>query len=155
MTTLRDDSGLNLHPARVEPIRPAEERWVRWVSSAVTLRNDPRTLALWARHVHVSVPTLRGGCYLAGVPPRPSLLLARLLRAVCLARTARASPAELLDARDVRTLRKWLHQGGVPLAANEAPTLQMFLSRQTLVSENRLLVALEQAVALIDLSALQ
>src|SRR5262245_39853856 len=72
-----DRSGLTVH-------HPAD-RWAHLVWATRDLAYDPRTLADWAKAVGVSVPTLRARCYVAGVSPRASLTLTRLVRELRLA----------------------------------------------------------------------
>jgi AraC-like DNA-binding protein len=92
---------------------PRARRWAELLCAAAGLAEDPRTLGEWANAVNLSEPTLRTRCYLAGVSPRRSLLLARLLRAVRLAPDLGCVPCDLLDAKDPRTLKRLLAIGGL------------------------------------------
>ena len=81
--------------------------------AAISAPEDPVTLDKWARLPCVSVSTLRARCYAAGVLPKRSLDLARLLRAFTHAPAERCIPTDLLDAKDVRTAQALLVRAGV------------------------------------------
>jgi hypothetical protein len=131
------------------PMNPAIKRWANLVCGcSMSIEEDVRTLADWARLMHVSTSTLRTSCYLAGTSPRASLLLARLLRAVVLAVTAGCVPSDLLDARDPRTLKKWLAKGGLSDLRDRdgCPDLVGFLEQQRIVTDPALVRAIIRSV---------
>lgn len=106
-------SVLNSEAERLEPARHAAERWAKVVLRLSRSRRDPRTLGDWAAMVNISASTIRTWCYLAGVTPRHSLAIARVLRAVALAQEFGCSPQDLLDIRDPRTLKRLLSKAGL------------------------------------------
>jgi CheY-like chemotaxis protein len=122
-------------------------RWADLIVPVVTLPNDVRTLEEWARATAVSVGALRNWCRTAGLPSRRSLLLARSLRAVILRMSSSASPADLLNIVDRRTLSKMLLEAGgtstdLPSNADE------FLKRQQFVTNGDAIDTLRTALAL-------
>lgn len=120
------------------------ERWATLVARVLDASADPRTLAAWASLGLVSTATLRTVCYLAGVTPRRSLMLARLLRAVVIAPAARCRPQDLLDVRDPRTLKQLLQY--CPIAPNDLTpmaTAIAFVRGQTILNFGRQLLVLE------------
>jgi hypothetical protein len=135
-------------PARdplVEDVHYAAERWADAIWAVACASGDPATLEKWARLIHVSVPTLRSRCYAAGISPKRSLDIARLLR-ICLHAAPDCSPTDLLDAKDQRTIRALLSRAGVPHMGERDRWLDpaTFLDSQLLVSGRWLLVALKQ-----------
>ena len=131
------------------PRYPAAERWAQLVLRACDADDDPRTLGSWAHLAHVSVPRLRAWCYVAGTAPRPSLLLARVLRAHVLAMRAGCAPRHLLDISELRTLRR-LDARGACLrdkcdAGSELLLVLAVLGSQTFVTATALLEELERA----------
>jgi hypothetical protein len=114
-------------------VRHCLERWAQLVAAVRQSPNDPRTLADWARIVNISVPTLRAWCYLAQVPPKRSLAMARLLRAVTLAPLMQCLPGDLLDVRDPRTLHGMLVNGGLWPSNHEVVSPRAFCEKQRFV----------------------
>jgi hypothetical protein len=112
---------------------PSAERWASLIWLATTMTDDPRVLAAWARAAYVSPATLRMRCYAAGVPPKKSLDLARVLRALVRASQLGCLPADLLDARDPRTLRALWQAAKLPTGSQGANTLEEFLEAQRFV----------------------
>lgn len=112
------------------------DRWARLVAEVVDARADPVTLKHWGLHVHMSVGALRQLCRVAGVRPKVSLDLARVLRAVVWLKEERWLPEAVLDCRDPRTLRSLLSRTGCPadlgFSAAEL-TLQGFFSHQSVL----------------------
>lgn len=112
------------------------QRWAKVIVKTIDLPGDPRTLSDWGRAIGVSVGGLRNWCACAGIKSKQSLMFARLLRAVVRQRQTCASPEELLDIVDRRTVVKVLVAAGgvarrLPLSEDE------FLDRQTFVSDRR------------------
>ena len=112
------------------------DRWARLVVGVVDARADPVNLERWSRHAHMSVGTLRQLCSVAGVRPKASLDLARVLRAVVWLQDEHWMPEAVLDCRDPRTLRSLLSRTGCPSGPGrrERPlTPQAFLASQSVV----------------------
>jgi hypothetical protein len=116
-------------------IRHSAERWAQLVWAARNMDHDPRTLAIWADVVGMSVPTLRTRCYMAGVSPRSSLALARLVRAVACVAAEGGDLADMLDVREPRTARRLLAKCGLATGAfkNAPLTIGACLDVQALV----------------------
>ena len=115
----------------------AYARWAMLVAKVISAPQDPRTLVLWARHVGVSVATIRARCKVADVAVLPSRDLGRMLRVV--ARSNRGErcwdPAAQLETCDPRTLRRLLVRGGLanwPIR-DTPPSVERFLQRQRFV----------------------
>lgn len=115
------------------------DRWARRVVEVVDARIDPVTMTHWGRHVHMSVGALRQLCRAAGVRPKTSLDLARMLRAVVWLQDQAWIPEAVLDCRDPRTLHSLLSRTGIPtdsLRNGAAPTPQVFLTRQPMLPQD-------------------
>lgn len=114
------------------------DRWAQHVVKVVDARFDPVTLKHWSRHVYMSVGALRQLCRAAGVRPKKSLDLARVLRAVVWLQEDHWVPEAVLDCRDPRTLASLLSRTGVPKDQNRgalAPTPQTFLMCQPMLPQ--------------------
>jgi hypothetical protein len=85
-------------------------RWADLIVRVIDSPSDPRTFQEWGRLVGVSESAVRSRCRSAGVQGKPSLTLARMLRAI--SRKAFGAPDTLLNVSDGRTLRKMLRLGG-------------------------------------------
>jgi hypothetical protein len=112
------------------------DRWARLVVEVVDARVDPVTLKHWGDHVHMSVGALRQLCSVAGVRPKVSLDLARVLRAIVWLQEEHWMPEAVLDCRDPRTLRSLLSRTGCPAdlsRSGTALTLQGFLTHQSML----------------------
>lgn len=109
------------------------DAWTILIGFALEAPMDPTTLSTWAAVSAISVGALRQRCYAAGVTPRQSLLLARLLRAVLGASGRRWEPTEWLRCADVRTLRSMLRLGRLPRSSDSGPTARDFLCSQTIL----------------------
>ena len=128
----------------------AYARWAALVAGMVSAPNDPRTLALWARHVGASPSTIRTRCEAAEVAVLASRDLGRLLRVVARSSLEQRGwdPAARLESRDPRTLQRMLVRGGLtewPVAI-APPSIEWFLERQGFVHE-RALASLRRAIA--------
>jgi hypothetical protein len=73
-------------------------RWAIAVASVINATNDPKNLVEWSRIGGVAPETLRGWCRTADLPPKRSLDLGRLLRAVSQATLKDCHPKRFLDA---------------------------------------------------------
>jgi hypothetical protein len=108
----------------------AMDTWVALVVMLVHAEGDTPTLGAWAALAGKSVGSLRLHCYAIHMPPRRSLMFARLLRAVSRARGQRWDLGEWLRAADPRTLSKAATLGGIPEAAACAPPVSVYLAHQ-------------------------
>jgi hypothetical protein len=132
-------------PARSEPELHSVTRWADVVVRAVCAPRDLRTLREWGREVGVSVGGLRNWCGTARLPARRSLNFVRLLRAVVQRKTTIASPEDLLNVVDRRTLAKLLMMAGG--TARELPAdVHEFLRRQTFISDVSAVRAVQAAL---------
>ena len=111
-------------------------RWALAVASVLDAPRDPTSLEDWSLIRKVAPATLRGWCRTAGLPPKASLDLARVLRAVWQARARKWPPSRLLGAADHRTLSRLLAAGGLSATGVESPPLGEVLDRQSLVTDN-------------------
>jgi hypothetical protein len=136
---------MTVHDGYRELRHPAADRWADLVWAATSVQRDPRTLADWAKAVGLSVPTLRTRCYLAGVSPRSSLALARLVRAVHLTSVEGGHPSDVLDTRDPRTLRKLLLKARLE-DDGHAQSISAFLEQQELVKARLPIASLRRLV---------
>lgn len=108
------------------------DRWASLMLRVVHADADVETTAEWARHVHLSVGTLREACRAAGVPCKRSLDLARVLRAIVQLQGHPWTPEAVLNSRDPRTLRALLSRTGCR-GAGDSLTLEEFLNHQTVI----------------------
>ena len=124
--------------SRRETDMNAYARWAMLVAKVTSAPHDPRTLVLWARHVGVSVATIRARCRVADIAVLPSRDLGRMLRVVALSNTGEPcwdpaatagklrpeDPAPAIGARRARRLAHSRHAaigGGVPAASTFRP----------------------------------
>lgn len=116
-------------------VRHSLTRWSFAVVGLARATQDPRTVTDWGRAIGLSAGALRTWCRTARLPPRRSLLFARLLRAILFQATVDSNipPEQLLDVVDQRTLTKWLLAAGGTRDA--LPSLSEFLERQTLIAD--------------------
>lgn len=113
----------------------AADRWALSVLRVSGAASDPKTLARWGNLTNCARGTLRMHCYAAGLSPRASLHFARLLRLVTLSQCQSWDPAAWLDVADLRTLRRLLLRGGLPLRGSECPTVEHYVAHQPLIPE--------------------
>ena len=69
-------------PERADPVSHAAARWAEAVVTVVDAPHDPRTMELWGRHIGASAGSLRNWCRMAGLSPKRSLNVARMIRAI-------------------------------------------------------------------------
>lgn len=70
-------------PERADlPVSHAAARWAEAVVNVIDAPHDPRTMELWGRHIGASAGSLRNWCRMAGVSPKRSLNVARVIRAM-------------------------------------------------------------------------
>jgi CheY-like chemotaxis protein len=120
-------------------------RWALAVAAVLPSPRDIRTVPQWAQLAGASMTSLRDWCRLARARTRDSLMLARCLRAMHLARADASEPAHYLDVSDPRTLQRLFSHGGL-LGAGRASTLRDLLVRQRLVRDQIALEALRVAL---------
>ena len=111
------------------------ERWASLVLSAVSAREDPRTVPRWARAVGVGMGTIEETCRLCGVSTRRSRDLARVMRALALSLETRLPVSTFLEVHDSRTLAALLAQAGLSVTALNVP-LKLLLAKQTFITKD-------------------
>ncbi len=109
-------------------------RWAAAVAAVVVSKRDPRNLADWSRIRGVAPDTLRTWCRTASLLPKPSLDLARILRAVRLGRLQGWPPERLLDVADRRTRQRLFTAAGLA-PGDAAPTVDEVLVNQSLITD--------------------
>ena len=135
-------------PARLHPADPASHgstevspiphAVVRWVGVMVPVLDSPRdlhTIALWASWVAVSPGAIRNWCRTAGLPPKRSLSLARILRVVVRDPTGAEGAENMLNIVDLRSLSTFMKLGSptarpqeFPLGVDEVLSLQRWVT---------------------------
>ncbi len=120
------------------------QRVARAMVRALSVDEDPRTLALWSRAAGASVRSLQYWCLAAGVRPAACRDLTRLLRLVVGVRDGSWDPYNGLDS-DPRTVRRLLSVGGLPPRRHVSrPGVDAFLDSQGLVRSSEILQALRE-----------
>ena len=132
----------------MDPVPHAAERWAQAIVGILDSSIDPKTVAMWGRALGVSEGSIRDWCRAAHCLPKPSLDLARLLRAIVLARHYGWDPFNLLDIAHERTLKDLVRRGGLTeFPSAEAPlTPQQFLTVQRYITNPAALAALTGAL---------
>jgi hypothetical protein len=130
------------------PVPHAAERWALAVVGILDSPFDPKTVAMWGKALGVSEGSLRDWCRASHCLPKPSLDLARLLRAIVQAPHYGWDPFNLLDIAHERTLRDLLRRGGLTeFPSTETPlTPQQFLAMQRYIANPVALAALAGAL---------
>ncbi len=109
-------------------VRSTAERWAAFVLGAIESDSDPKTLAAWARSVHVSRSVLAECCRLVRLSPHDARDFARMLRTVL--RSGEIwQPEAIMDVADTRTLKKLLAAAGI-VDTTRVPTVEEFFDRQ-------------------------
>lgn len=112
----------------------AAERWAQLIVCVCRADQDPKTLQTWAHLAGLSYTSLRELCRMLGIRAHDARDLARMLRALILARHRRCTPAVFLDVRDQRTLRVIFVRAGVESISDAFEcSLDEVLRRQTFV----------------------
>lgn len=125
----------NLDRLLVADPRTPCERWCNFVIRLVIAEHDLRSDAPWARHVGVSLSTLRDCCRRVMVKVEDARNFARALRAICHCGDY-WTPETLLDIDDARTLKKFEERSGIRRGSSAgerhvgAPTIEQFFERQ-------------------------
>jgi hypothetical protein len=127
----------------------AAERWARAVLSVARCSYDPKTIVAWGHCIGASAGALRAWCRAAHVRPKASLDFARLLRAVMQSKGRTWDLNNILDIVDERTLRRLLDRAALSGVDpfGQAPSVDEFLTRQTLVTQTSALQALNNLLA--------
>jgi hypothetical protein len=124
----------------------AAVRWAQAVVPVIDSPKDPRTIGGWSRWIAASPGAIRNWCRTARIPPRRSLVFARLLRAVALSELEPQRPENLLDVVDFRTLVALVKFAGFD-GVHALPTrVSEFLDRQALVRDRETLEAVMQVL---------
>jgi AraC-like DNA-binding protein len=130
--------GLAQGPEAVDRLEAhAAARWASAVVQVLGSSRDLTTCAEWGRHVGISERTLQNLCRRAGLSPRRSLLLARLLRAVWNRQRHGWRLEHSLATADDRTLRRLFHLGGSRTGAsqNVAGDVRELVDEQALIQD--------------------
>ena len=125
----------------------AAGRWAEaLVVPVIALPNDPSTVSRWALDVHVSAGAIRTWCRTAGVPVKPTLNLARMLRLQSLYEPG-CRLTNILNIVDSRTLINFLRLGvpGGPPCQMPLP-LDELLVRQHWITNRFALAALRRTL---------
>lgn len=121
-------------PERADhPVSHAAVRWAEAVVRVVDAPRDPRTMELWGRHIGASPGSLRNWCRMAGVSPKRSLNVARMIRAINYS-SALKRPEDVFNVTDRRTLRQLLSLGDPNGRSSVPQTIDEFFARQRWIS---------------------
>jgi hypothetical protein len=121
----------------------AGERWANAVLTVVSSSEDPKTIEHWGRLVGASRGTLVTWCRAAHVPPRRSLELARLLRALRLTDGNVADIQDVMDIVEPRTIKRLIARCGI---SSDRCGSKDFLVHQALVRQPKALALLDAAL---------
>lgn len=130
----------------------ATARWAKAVAGIIHSPTDPRTLSRWGLCIAASPGAIRNWCYTAGLGPRQSLLLGRMLRAFLLSKGTNLPLPDLLDVVDRRTVLKMLRVAGLPSERALPADVTSFLHTQSLIQDPRALGEIERALQSADTS---
>lgn len=121
-------------PERVDlPVPHAAARWAEAVVRVIDAPHDPRTMELWGRHIGASAGSLRNWCRMAGLSPKRSLNVARMIRAIHYS-SALQRPEDAFNVTDRRTLRQLLSLGDPNARSSVPETIEEFFVRQRWIS---------------------
>jgi FixJ family two-component response regulator len=129
------------------PVSHAAARWADAVVKVIDAPQDPRTLQLWGRQVGASTGSLRNWCRMAGLSPKRSLSLARMIRAITYAPSLKR-PEDVFNVTDRRTLRQLLTLGDPNRRPALPDTLEEFFERQRWISSPSALQELKRLLQL-------
>jgi CheY-like chemotaxis protein len=140
-------------PERADlPTSHAAARWAEAVCKAIDAPHDPRTMELWGRHIGASSGSLRNWCRMAGLSPKRSLSVARMLRAINYS-SALQRPEDVFNVTDRRTLRQLLTLGdpkrrpSVPETIDEFFASQRWIESPSAIEELKRLIRARRRVA--------
>jgi DNA-binding response OmpR family regulator len=126
-------------------VSSAIRRFAQAIVDGVSLAEDPRTFADWAKLPGVTEDSLHRLCRLLALDGRAALRFTRLLRAVTLVEQHGFRLTEALAVAEPRTVVRLLASAGF---GNRAPsTVAEFLSRQQLLRHEALLKAVCSALS--------
>jgi ActR/RegA family two-component response regulator len=125
------------------------ERWCNFVIGLIASEHDLKTDGPWAKHVGVSLSTLRDCCRRVNVKVEDARNFGRALRAIY--RSGECwTPEIVLDIDDGRTLKKFEERSGVERGLHargrgaRTPAIEEFFERQTwLPHDNPALLAIK------------
>jgi FixJ family two-component response regulator len=146
-----DRSGRERASIRSDAVRSTvAERWAQLIVCVCRADRDPKTLQAWAHLAGLSYTSLRELCRMLGIRAHDARDLARMLRALILARRGRCTPAMFLDVRDQRTLRVLFVRAGIDSLSDALDcSLDDLLRRQTFVEAGHpALLALRASLSL-------
>jgi CheY-like chemotaxis protein len=127
-------------------VREGYVRWTKAMTTAIEASEDPRTLDMWASCCHVSAATIRGWCYAIGLQSHGSLVLARLLRAICKASKLGGRARDFLDIADRRTIAQWLNSARLEGADLDSMSPLHLLRQQQLIRDPTAVRELEKSL---------
>jgi CheY-like chemotaxis protein len=137
------------------PVSHAAARWAEAVIGVIDAPDDPRTVERWGHHIGASSGALRNWCRMAGLSPKRSLNVARMLRAINYS-AALKRPEDVFNVIDRRTLRHLLTLGdpcrrpSVPETLDEFFANQRWISSPSAVQELKRLLQSRRRVASAD-----
>jgi DNA-binding response OmpR family regulator len=105
-------------------------RWAHVVLQACDVESDPKTLNDWAHATGHSYSSLRELCRIVDVRAHDARDLARMLRAIVMARGSRCSPKLFLDVGDERTVRLLFRRAGLDPSRHEVSLDDFFRQQQ-------------------------
>ncbi len=85
-------------------------RWAGAVAAVACADVDIKTVDTWASSLNMAPATLRRHCRAAGIRPRDSLLMGRMLRSLLRGDRTNWRPEDILDVIDDRTLHSVLRR---------------------------------------------
>jgi len=131
-TALAGERGVG--PERADlPVSHAAARWADAVVKVVDAPQDPRTMEQWGRYIGASAGSLRNWCRMAGLSPKRSLNVARMIRAINYSSSLQR-PEDVFNVTDRRTLRQLLTLGDPNGRPAVPETIQEFFARQRWIS---------------------
>ena len=131
-TALAPERGLGSDGTNL-PVSHAAARWAEAVVKVIDAPHDPRTMELWGRHIGASAGSLRNWCRMAGLSPKRSLNVARMIRAISYS-AALKRPEDAFNVTDRRTLRQLLSLGDPNGPPSVPETIDEFFARQRWIS---------------------
>jgi DNA-binding response OmpR family regulator len=121
----------------------AARRWADLIIRAAYVPGDSKTVAAWCRKIGLAPSTFKGWCKAAGVKPKPSIALVRLLQIVVHYRGEHWDLQRRLDIIDERTANALITGAGFS-PGSVVPDSEAFLSQQRLITFPELIDALRE-----------
>lgn len=129
--------------ARPSQVGYAARRWADLIVRAAYLSGDSKTVVAWCRSIGLARSTFKGWCKAAGVTPKPSIGLVRLLHIVIHHPGEPWDLQDRLDIIDERTADALIDRAGFS-PDSPVPDLEVFLSQQRLIASSELVDALRE-----------